>query len=46
MPASGQAGVFFHIRRKDDILAVLTSDPQIRAFYADIVTTIESTVNE
>ncbi len=46
VPASGQAGVFFHIRRKDDILAVLMSDPQIRAFYADIVTTIESTVNE
>ncbi len=40
VPASGQAGEFFHIRRKDAILAK-TTDPQIRGFYADVAKVVQ-----
>ena len=46
VPASGQAGVFFHIRRKDDILAHRTSDARIRAFYDDVMKTMTNASGE
>ncbi len=38
--ASGSGGRFFHVRRKSDLLAKSTDDPQIAAFFNDVVAAI------